>query len=216
MHPTRLLQAFAPFALAALFGCLISGLAPLQAQSLIPLTPASAIGGSPVFFNNAYNDLGSVYRPGNLFNQQSGVVDMSTQPGNAWFPSDTYGATNRFVTIDLGARYVLSSIEIFNSNQADRGTGSFSLSASNSTAAGGTEGSLPTGQVVSSPTVLLGATPLTSSTSNPVTGQTFSITDTTAYRYLTLTAINVPSSGGTFVDGMHFFEPPKELVRAMS
>ncbi len=184
------------FRFAALTGCLILSLAPIQAQSLITLTPASVIGGSPVFHQQVYNSGSSVYQAGNIFNQQSGTVNMATQGGNAWFPDDTFGMSNRFVTIDLGASYVLSSIQIFNSNQADRATGSFSLSAGNSITAAPTTSGFSQGQAVSSPTTLLGATALTNSTFNPVSGQTFSITNATAYRYLTLTAIDFPSSGG--------------------
>ena len=170
----------------------------LPAQTLITLTPSSAIGGSPVFLTSVYNS--GAYAAGNIFNQQSGAVDMSTQSGFAWFPSDSFATTNRFVTIDLGASYVLSSIQIFNSNQADRATGHFSLSAGSSLTTGALEGSLSTGQVVSSPVALLGSTALTFSAANPVTGQSFSISDATPYRYLTLTLIDMPSSGGPFVN----------------
>jgi hypothetical protein len=181
---------------AALLGGLIASLAPIHAQTLITLTPASVIGGSPIFFQSVYNSGSSVYQAGNIFNQQSGAVNMSSQAGNAWFPDDTYGLGNRFVTIDLGASYVLSSIQIFNSNQADRATGSFSLSAGNSITVAPTTSGFSQGQMVGSPTTLLAATALTNSTSTPVTGQTFPITDPTAYRYLTLRAIDFPSSGG--------------------
>lgn len=169
---------------------------PLAGQTLISLTPASAIGGSPVFFDSNYNV--GAYAAGNLFNQQTGVVNMSTQPGNAWFPYEGVATTNRFVTIDLGASYQLSSIQIFNSNQSDRGTGSFSLSASNSVATGSFESTHPLGSTLSAPTMLISPTPLFFSTDNPATGQTFSITDGNSYRYLQITAISVPGSGGPF------------------
>lgn len=184
--------------LAAALGGLVSCLAPLEAQTLISLAPANVIGGSPVFLTSVYNV--GAYAAGNIFNQQSGAVDMSVQAGNAWFPSESVGTTNRFVTIDLGASYVLSSIQIFNSNQVDRGTGSFSLSAGNAITAGANDGGISTGQVVSSATSLLGATALTYSTFNPVSGQTFALNDGNAYRYLTLVLIGVPSTGGPFAN----------------
>ncbi len=189
-------SVISPSRFVVILGCLFANLVSLRAQTLISLSPASVIGGSPVFYQSAYNSGSSVYSAGNIFNQQSGAVNMSSQSGNAWFPDDTYGVSNRFITIDLGASYVLSSIQIFNSNQADRATGSFSLSAGNSITAAPNTFIFSQGQMVSSPVTLLGATALTNSTSTPVTGQTFSITDTTAYRYLTLTAIDFPSSGG--------------------
>lgn len=168
-----------------------------QAQTLITLTPTSVIGGSPVFSFSAYNDGASAYGAGNLFNQQAGAVDMTFQPGNAWFPSETAGTGNRFVTIDLGAAYVLSSIEIFNSNQPDRGTGHFTLSASNTVAAGPLELGQNTGQVLFSPSFLLAPTALTySSTPGVVSGQSFALSSGAAYRYLQLTAIDVPTGGG--------------------
>lgn len=185
--PSRLLCSFA---------LLLSVAAGVRAQTLIVLTPTSVIGGSPVFSANVYNSSSSAYQAGNIFNQQSGSVDMSSQPFNAWFPSEAFGTTNRYVTIDLGASYVLSSIQIFNSNQADRGTAHFSLSGGNSLTTGALDGGLSTGSAVASPSTILGSTSLTYSTVNPVTGQSFAISDTTAYRYLTLTAIDVPSGGG--------------------
>lgn len=175
---------------------MLAAVASLRAQTQITLTPTSVIGGSPVFSANRYNDAASAYQAGNIFNQQSGTVDMTSQQNNAWFPSEDFGTTNRYVTIDLGASYVLSSIQIFNSNQADRGTGHFSLSGGNAIVTGPADGFLTTGSAVSSPVTILGSTALTYSTVNPVTGQSFAISDTTAYRYLTLTAIDVPSGGG--------------------
>jgi hypothetical protein len=185
-----------PFARSILF-VLLTSAATGQAQTLITLTSASAIGGSTVFSAAPYNHFSSAYQAGNLFNQQSGPVDMTLQQNNAWFPSEAAGTTNRFVTIDLGAAYSLSSIVIFNSNQADRGTGTFSLQASNTITTGPLDGGFGTGSVLSSPTYLLSSTPLTySSSPGVVSGQTFSISDATAYRYLQLTAIDVPTGGG--------------------
>lgn len=181
--------------------CLVAAaalLTPLSTQAGVFLTLSSAnvIGGSPVFFNSAYNS-GSVYKTGNIFNQQTGAVDMSSQGGNVWFPyefGDNSGLVNRFVTIDLGTPTVLSSIEIFNSNQADRGTLHFSLGGGNSVQSGAPDHSISTGSVVSSPVSLIGSTSLTYSTANPVVGQSFIISDPGAYRYLDLRLIDGQSS----------------------
>lgn len=182
MHPIKLLSGLA----------LLTALAPVaaRAQSFINLSPADVIGGSPVFFDSDFNT--GQYQAGNIFNQQTGAVDMSSQAGNAWFPFEFSGSglVNRFVTIDLGTPTVLTNIEIFNSNQPDRGTLNFSLSGGNSIEPGPLDNGHAVGSVLSSPVSLLGSTALTYSVANPVTGQSFAISDPTAYRYLQLVLID--------------------------
>lgn len=182
MHQIKLLSGLA----------LLTALAPVavRAQSFINLSPADVIGGSPVFFDSNFNT--GQYQAGNIFNQQTGAVDMSSQAGNAWFPYEFSGSglVNRFVTIDLGTPTVLTNIEVFNSNQPDRGTLNFSLSGGNSIQPGATDNGHAVGSVLSSPVSLLGSTALTYSVANPVTGQSFAILDPTAYRYLQLVLID--------------------------
>ncbi len=182
MHSAKLLTGFA----------VLTVLAPLAAhgQVFLNLSSANVIGGSPVFFDEDYN-IGA-YAAGNIFSQQTGAVDMSSPAGNAWFPFEFSGSglVNRFVTIDLGAPTSLAGIEIFNSNQADRGTFHFSLSAGNAIETGTPDQGHPVGSVVSSPVTLLSSTALTYSVANPVGGQSFAIPDTTPYRYLQLTLID--------------------------
>ena len=91
---------------------------------------------------------------------------------------------------DLGAPTVLSSIEIFNSNQLDRGTSQFSLTGGNSIQSGVSDFGHDVGSVLSSSVELLGPTSLTYSTTNPVIGQSFAISNLTAYRYLQLLLID--------------------------
>ncbi len=196
MHSNRIQKAAGRLAAAA---ALLTALTPTSTQAgvFITLSSANVIGGSPVFFDNAFNSSSSVYQAGNIFNQQTGAVDMSSQAGNAWFPyefGDASGTVNRFVTIDLGSPTVLSSIEIFNSNQADRGTLHFSLTGGNSIRSGAPDHGHSTGSFVNSPVSLLGSTLLTYSTANPVVGQSFAISDTSAYRYLDLRLIDGQSS----------------------
>lgn len=191
MHSTRIQKTGSCLVAAA---ALLTALTPTSTQAGVFLTLSSAnvIGGSPVFFDSDYNSSGSVYNAGNIFNQQTGAVDMSSQVGNAWFPYEFGGAgvENRFVTIDLGAPTVLDSIQIFNSNQFDRGTQHFSLAGGNSIQSGGLDFGHTVGSVLSSPVSLLGSTSLTYSVSNPVTGQSFAISNPTAYRYLELKLID--------------------------
>ncbi len=188
MHPIKFLSGLA----------LLAALAPVatRAQVFINLSPSDVIGGSPVFFDSAYDSVGSVYQAGNIFNQQTGAVNVPDSSGLIWFPYEYYnefggaGQVNRFVTIDLGAPTVLAGIEIFNSNQFDRGTLHFSLAGGNSIQPGGSEFGHDLGSVVSSPVSLLGSTSLTYSTASTVIGQSFAISDSTAYRYLSLLLID--------------------------
>lgn len=178
------MHALRPLAAIALLTTL--NFTPAHAGVFITLSSANVIGGSPAFFDEDYNS-GS-YQAGNIFSQQTGAVDMSPPAGKAWFPYEFSGAglTDRFVTIDLGSPVALSDIEIFNSNQADRGTFHFRLDGGNSIEAGATDNGHTTGSVLSSPVSLLGSTALTYSTTSPVAGQDFAISDPTAYRYLQL------------------------------
>ena len=173
---------------------LLASLTPVatQAQVFLTLSAGNVIGGSPVFSDSNFDVAGIGYAARNIFNQQTGPVVMSPQQGNAWFPYEFSGSglVNRFVTIDLGASTVLSNIEIFNSNQADRGTLHFSLAGGDSIVSGGLESGHALGSVLATPVTLLPSTVLTYSTANPVAGQSFSISDMNPYRYLQLTLID--------------------------
>ena len=206
MHSTRIQQTGSCLVAAAALLTVLSP-ASTQAQSFLTLSPANVIGGSPVFFDSDYNS--STYQAGYIFNQQTGAVDMTPQFGNAWFPyefSDNSGTVNRFATIDLGAPTVLSSIEIFNSNQSDRGTLHFSLDGGNSIQSGSSDHGHSTGSIVSSPVSLLGSTSLTYSVANPVVGQSFAISDPTPYRYLTLNLIDGQADSGSTLSGIGLAE----------
>ena len=88
---------------------------------IILLTPSAAISGTPTSLNSDYKgglDTGANYVAGNLFNQQTGAVSVTSQQGNVWFGTDLPGdgLLKRWVTIDLGAAYSLSHLEVFSSN----------------------------------------------------------------------------------------------------
>jgi hypothetical protein len=189
-HPPQLMHSLKPLAGIALLAALTFPRA--HAGVFITLSSANVIGGSPVFFDAGFDSAGTGYQAGNIFNQQTGSVNMSPQAGNAWFPYEYSGSglANRFVTIDLGTPTALSGIEIFNSNQSDRGTLNFRLDGGNSIEAGAPDHGHATGSVLSSPGSLLGPTALTYSTANPVVGQGFTISDATPYRYLQLWLID--------------------------
>jgi hypothetical protein len=205
-----LLPAMKP-SLLHLACCLI--LASTVRADIILLTPSAAIGGTPTFLNSDYKgdgNTGGDYVAGNLFNQQTGPVNVTTQQGNVWFGTDLAGAgpLNRWVTIDLGAAYSFSHIEVFNSNQADRGTGEISLYGANAVEV---DADPFNGYTLTSPTLLINNASLTyASGVNPIAENTISISDTTAYRYLqiwTLSYANTPlSPTGTGLAELRVFE----------
>jgi hypothetical protein len=151
---------------------------------LIFLTPSAAVGGTPTFPGLAYNSNVGDYVAGNLFNQQTGDVNVTTQQGNVWFPTElsSAGMLNAWVTIDLGAAYSLSYVEFFNSNQADRGTGAVNLYGANAIEV---DADPFNGYTLTSPTLLLNNVSLTyASGVNPIAGNIWTIGDATPYRYL--------------------------------
>lgn len=92
----------------------------------IILTPASAIGSSGFY-------QGLDFPEGEIFDQQTGTVTETFGTGY-WLNPDN-GPANAFITIDLGARYALSSVSLYNTANGfygDRGTGSFQIFGSNS------------------------------------------------------------------------------------
>jgi hypothetical protein len=201
--------------------------APAHAQ-LIPLTSANVIGGSPVIDGSsnpvAYNSGSSAFQPGNIFNQPTGSVSPSgdfINPGySAWLPAGNVGAgaagpfpslANRYVVIDLGANYVLTGIDLFNSTFSQRATGTFSVTASNSITGASADGGFAQGMALSGTvTTLLGSTALsyTNTQPSPVTDQAFVISDTNPYRYVQITLLTAtgldtdPSHNQIFGSGL--------------
>jgi len=181
-----------PLRLFALLGLALLS-ASIARADLIFLTPSAAIGGTPTFLDADYKgdfNTGAGYAAGNLFNQQTGDVNVTTQQGNVWFGTDLSGAgpVNRWVTIDLGAAYSLSYVEIFNSNQADRGTGAVSLYGANAIEI---DADPFNGYTLTSSTQLLNNASLTyASGVNPIAGNIWTIGDATPYRYLQIVALS--------------------------
>lgn len=152
---------------------------------LIFLTPSAAIGGTPTFLDSDYKgelNINGGYVAGNLFNQQTGAVNVTTQQGNVWFGTDLAGAgpLNRWVTIDLGAAYALSHIEVFNSNQSDRGTGEISLYGANAVEV---DADPFNGYTLTSPTLLINNASLTYAAGvNPIAGNIHTVDNQSAFR----------------------------------
>ena len=152
---------------------------------LIFLTPLAAIGGTPTFLDSDYKgelNISGGYAAGNLFKQQTGAVNVTTQQGNVWFGTDLAGAgpLNRWVTIDLGAAYALSHIEVFNSNQSDRGTGEISLYGANAVEV---DADPFNGYTLTSPTLLINNASLTYAAGvNPIAGNIHTVGNQRAFR----------------------------------
>lgn len=192
---------------------LLLAVATAARADIILLTPAAAIGGTPTFLNSDYKgqfNISANYVAGNLFNQQTGAVNVTTQQGNVWFGTDLAGngPVNRWVTIDLGAAYSLSHIEVFNSNQADRGTGEISLYGANAIEV---DADPFNGYTLTSPTLLINNVSLTyASGVNPIANNTFTVGNQTAFRYLqiwTLSYANTPlTPTGTGLAELRVFE----------
>ena len=190
-------------ACAFVLGALAAGTA--LAQQIV-LSPSSVIGSSPSSDGGTnttnWNANTYPYTAGTIFSQQSGSVSGSagSWANNTWFPAASIGGTyatvdNRYVVIDLGGAYTLSSIQIFNGTATYQHTGTFALRASNSITAASNEGGFTRGQTLLSPVTLIGSTALNfTNNENPVTGQSFSISDTTAYRYLQIDLLTAAGS----------------------
>ena len=184
------------FSLAVILACVPSAFA-----SLIPLSPINVIG-----YLGAYP---GPFPAASILDNQTGPIVENTQNGTYWLNSDN-GPSNAYIVIDLGpGGFHLASFDLFNTHNAnfgDRGTGNFSIEASNSIAPG-TGASV--GSDLSGPTVtlvtgtLLAANPSVS----PLVAQTFLSSDPGTYRYIRFSPHSVasfnPPCCGTNVYGLN-------------
>lgn len=186
--------------LAGLCTCLLLA-APLAAQThvQISLTPASVVGGSPVWDSAAF-DGSATFSANNVLNQQSGFVaetaGQGTPDGSFWLGGEAAG--NAYFVIDLGAAYQISRIDLFNThNQGyfDRGAREFTITAS----ASATFYNADAGYVPDGAQTLLSGT-LSTVGVDPIPGETYTSAnglagDSTAYRYLQFVAYNYHGDG---------------------
>jgi len=172
---------------------LILAAVPSAFASLIPLAPGNVIG-----FLGAYP---GPFPAASILDNQTGPIVENTQNGTYWLNSDN-GPANAYIVIDLGVAFHLASFDLFNTHNAnfgDRGTGNFSIEASNSIAPGtgasiGSDLSGPIVTLVSG--TLLAANPSVS----PLVAQTFLSSDPGSYRYIrfsphTVASFNPPCCG---------------------
>ena len=132
-----------------------------------------------------------------------GTITEPAQDGSYWLNSDN-GPANAYIVIDLGAGFHLASFDLFNTHNAnfgDRGTGNFTIEASNSIAPGsrrqlglGLERYNRNARVWHS----IGSEPLP--LNGPLVAQTFLSSDPGTYRYIrfsphTVASFNPPCCG---------------------
>ena len=177
---------------------LIMACVPSVFGSQIPLSPGNVIG-----FLGEYN---SLFPASSILDHQTGTINEPAQDGSYWLNSDN-GPANAYIVIDLGAAFHLGSFDLFNTHNAfynDRGTGAFSIEASNSIAPGSGTGSDLSGSIV---TLVSGTLLSASLSSDPLLDQTFVSSDPGSYRYIRFSPHTVAASGqpccGTNVYGLN-------------
>jgi hypothetical protein len=154
--------------------------------SQIPLSPGNVIG-----FLGEYS---SLFPASSILNHQTGTINEPAQDGSYWLNSDN-GPANAYIVVDLGAAFHLGSFDLFNTHNAfynDRGTGAFSIEASNSIAPGAGTGSDLSGSIV---TLVSGNLLAASLSTDPLTAQTFLSSDPGFYRYIRFSPHTVAVSG---------------------
>lgn len=168
-------------AAAALSGALATGAA--QAGQ-VALAPSNVIGSS------GYYTACCSFQPGYILDQQTGPIIEGFGSGY-WLNPDN-GPANAFITVDLGQVTNLSSVVLFNVHNGDyndRGTGNFTIKASNAVTdlGGGNFG------LVGGATIVTGTLAPESSASASLTPQSFAALG--AYRYLSFNPTSVSVSG---------------------
>jgi hypothetical protein len=166
--------------------------------SQIPLSPGDVIG-----FFGVYS---ATFPASSILNHQTGTINEPAQDGSYWLNSDN-GPANAYIVVDLGAAFHLGSFDLFNTHNAtfnDRGTGAFSIEASNSIGPGIGSGSDLSGTIV---TLASGTLLSASLSSDPLVAQTFLSSDPGSYRYIRFSPHTVAASGtpccGTNVYGLN-------------
>ncbi len=147
------------------------------------------------------NVIGSTSPYGNQFlaeyilDNQSGVITETNQSANdvdgGYWLNPNNGTADAWITIDLGSGYAIDFIELFNTHNGryfDRGTGDFRILAGNSVSQGNLTGNIST---------LIDSTLLAEARSrtDPLTGQSFSVTNSNIFRYIQFRADSVAVGG---------------------
>lgn len=157
------------------------------AATQLVLSPTSVIGSS-----GSYS---ASFAANNILDEQLGAV-TDVSGSTYWLNPDNTGGASVFITIDLGQAYVVSSLDLFNTHNAqwfDRGTGAFSILAGNAVAdvGGGTF-------ALTGPVTTLASGVLVAAVTNAPLAQSFAVSDIGSYRYLSFrptgaSALNTPA-----------------------
>jgi len=150
-------------------------LVPGAFASQVSLSPGNVIG-----YLGEYN---GTFTAASILDHQTGTINEPAQDGSYWLNSDG-GPANAYIVVDLGGLFHLTSFDLFNTHNANygaRGTGNFSIEASNSIAPGIGVGADLSGPIV---TLLSGTLLSANPASDPLVAQTFLSSDTGSYRYI--------------------------------
>lgn len=169
-------------------------LASAVAAGQISLLPSNAIGGTSIFPGSAWNydGPGGPYGVQNILNQQTGSIHEGAYDGSYWLND---GVAAAYIVIDLGAEFQITSISLFNTDNGgnnDRGTGQFQIDAGNSVGAPTGNGSDINGPLT---TILSGTLSAANGSDYYLSEQSFSVSDTGAYRYLRFEPLTLAVSG---------------------
>jgi len=164
--------------------CLFLG---LLIATTLPAYQISLVPGSVIGFNGMFS---TGYLPFGVLDQQTGIVEE--QSGTYWINRDG-GPADAWIVIDLGAAYRITSFDLFNTHNSqgyDRGTGNFTIEASNAVQkADGAVGYRLDGVIRT-----LAAGTLLAESGDPITAQSFTSMDTGAfYRYIRFSPHSVSS-----------------------
>ena len=164
----------------------VIALVPSVFASQIPLSPGNVIG----FFG----EYSSLFPASSILDHQTGTINEPAQDGSYWLNSDN-GPANAYIVIDLGAAFHIGSFDLFDTHNAsfgDRGTGAFSIEASNSIAPGIGTGSNLSGAIVTLVSgTMLAVPPFVA----PLIAQSFLSFDSGSYRYIRFSPHTVAVSG---------------------
>lgn len=187
----------------------------------VTLTPANVVGGSTEYSTPQF-------ARANVLDKQTGAITEENQnQGDAdggYFLAPDNSPDPDFIVIDLGAPTQIDYFQLFNTRNAqyqDRGTGNFTITASNTLSELLTNdlGTQIASGTLAAETGLPGQTP-----SNELTAQTADVTSPTAFQFIRFNALSVAAvnpyggAGSTSVglNEIRVFEVPEPSVAGLA
>ena len=170
---------------------LASSIALPAAAGQILLAPGAVVGDTGSYNYPATGHPG-LFPAGRIFDQQTGPITAEVFAQGYWINGDN-GPAAAYITFDLGTAYGSLSFDLFNTSNGganDRGTGNFSLVASNSLAADGANGFTLSGPL----TTLVAGKLAVASGAGPRVAQSFTPGNGSAFRYLQFRPTSVASA----------------------